>query len=103
MEVRVAEERVRIPMTLRSISCEGAGVVLSDRSQRVRPGTPVTVTFHSGRDKFELPGRVAWCARAEQGSPRFDLGVRFQLAAAQHAMRQSYARWVVGLIRDLRG
>ena len=90
MEVRVAEERVRIPMTLRSISCEGAGVVLSDRSQRVRPGTPVTVTFHSGRDKFELPGRVAWCARAEQGSPRFDLGVRF------HPARVALAHGVLG-------
>lgn len=103
MEVRGEQEPVRIPMTVRSISCEGAGVVLADRSQRLRPGASVTLKFRSGRDRFELPGRVAWATHGEGDGQRFDLGVRFQLAAVQHAMRQSYARWVVGLIRDLRG
>jgi len=103
MEFRLADHRVSVPITVRSFSCEGAGVKLIDQRHRLRPGTNVTMRFRADGDAFELPGRVAWCTRDSTRSGRFDLGVRFVLAATRHSMRQAYAKWVVGLIRDLRG
>jgi len=62
-------------------------------------GTHVTIRFgETGPGRFELPGRVAWIARDGATGP-FDLGVRFQLGLAQLRMRQTYARWIVGLIQ----
>ncbi len=98
--MRVGGSRESIPITIRSLSCEGCGVLFSAVRRRVPRGTHVTIRFGArGPGRFELPGRVAWTAR-DGANGAFDLGVRFQLELAQLRMRQTYARWIVGLIQS---
>lgn len=100
LEARIGSHRESFPITIRSLSCEGCGVRFRAGRRRVPRGTHVTIRFGDpGPGRFELPGRVAWTARDDANGP-FDLGVRFQLELAQLRMRQTYARWIVGLIQS---
>lgn len=100
LEARVGSSRESFPITILSLSCEGCGVQFRSARRRVPRGTHVTIRFgERGPGRFELPGRVAWIAR-DGASGAFDLGVRFQLELAQLRMRQTYARWIVGLIQS---
>jgi hypothetical protein len=101
LEVRVGAGRVSVPVTIRSISCEGAGITFSARRPTLCRGATVTMRFRSSaRDSFVLPGRVAWCAPNGERRGDFDVGVRFQLELAQNQTRQRYAHWIVRLIRE---
>lgn len=97
---RVGGSRESIPITIRSLSCEGCGVEFRTGRRRVPRGTHVTIRFGDRElGRFELPGRVVWIAREGANGP-FDLGVRFQLELAQLQMRRAYARWIVRLIQS---
>jgi len=104
MEVRLQDasfrvERVRVPVVIRSISCEGVGVEIEQRKVLPLPrGAHVTIRFQVSREEMEIPGRIAWSRRAGgEGEPggAADLGVRFHLELARRATRQAYAIWIV--------
>jgi hypothetical protein len=94
---RMEPELVRIPVAIRSISCEGVGLALCDQRWPLSCGTSVTLYFVVDSQRFEIPGRVVWLAPQQQPSP-IDAGVHFQLALAGSTVRQSYATWIVDLI-----
>jgi len=88
----------RVTVALRSVSCEGVGVSISEPCT-VERRAPVTVDFNADGHHFEIPGLVAWVGTATvKGSP-FDLGVKLQLTAATSKTRQDYAQWIVNLLR----
>jgi hypothetical protein len=91
--------QVTFPVTIRSISTGGAGLALPEGGgQRLAPGARVVVSFE-GSQRFELPGRIAWCAGEGYQSSPYDLGIHFQLERVGKAVRDAYARWVVGLVQ----
>jgi hypothetical protein len=107
MEIRVVtkgkvDSRVRVPISIRSLSCEGAGVMLG-QPIAVERGSAATVSFAVAGQRFELPSRIVWIASPTQTNRQFDLGVKFQLELAQHATRQAYAQWIVEQLMAARG
>ena len=106
MEVRFRGDRdhrrLLVPIEIRSLSPEGAGVVLLQEERGGEPlvlarDTPVTVRLRPGDVELEIPGRIAWRKENNEESP-YDLGVRFQLELAPLDVRQAYARWIVGAL-----
>jgi hypothetical protein len=100
MSFRVGEQRLerRVPVAIRSISCEGVGVSLGGERCSLDRRTVVTMEFKVDSHHFQIPGQVVWTARP--GEPgQMDMGVRFQLAMVPSAMRETYARWIVGLLK----
>lgn len=97
-EGRGPTRRVRVPMTIRSLSCEGVGLALqSPLSVPLRRGTGVVLHFAAGDRDVVLPGQVVWFS-PEPGRT-FDLGVRLQLELAEARSRQAYATWIVDVTR----
>jgi len=101
MTVRVPDQPLaqRVPVTIRSISPEGVGVHLQELRLRLERRASVTVHFVVEGRQFEIPGSIAWVAPAPGTQSGLDLGVRFQLALVPIGMRQSYANWIVSLLR----
>jgi Tfp pilus assembly protein PilZ len=100
LTVRVPDQALahRVPVAIKSISCEGVGVALADTRYRLERRATVTMHFDVDGRHFEIPGQVVWVTPASaQGKP--DVGVRFTLALAPNEMRQSYAHWIVNLLR----
>jgi PilZ domain-containing protein len=106
MEIRIrptpgaASRPRKVPVTIRTVSCEGMGLVVRDRRdlRGIGVGTTVTMRLEAGGARVEVPGRVAWYdPRAPE--TRYDLGVKLHLEIARAAERQHWAEWVVGLIR----
>lgn len=97
-----APRKVRIPVTIRSVSSEGVGVSLNGRPERP-PGRGDTVTMRIARksDPVELPGRVAWFN--DQHKYPIHLGIHLQLEFARSSMRHAFAHWVVDLSRSQLG
>lgn len=100
LTVRAREQSRRVPVAIKTISPEGAGLSLRDQGQRVEHRATVRMGFSIDGRPFEIPGLIVWVASpaAPQGS--LDVGVRFLLAAVPHETRQAYARWVVELLRQ---
>src|SRR5688572_5005022 len=104
VELRVKVDRksttlVRVPAAIETISCEGAGLRLDDRTIPVERGANIRVFFASGDHRFELPASVVAVVAARPGEAAPGFSVRFQLALADHATRMAYARWIVELSR----
>lgn len=99
LTVRTREQHRRVPVAIRSISCEGAGLALRDRAQRVERRTTIRMDFTIDGRPFEIPGLVVWVADGAAPEGTLDVGVRFLLAAVTHETRQAYARWVVEILR----
>lgn len=106
MEVRFRgdhdHQRLLVPIEIRSLSPEGAGVVVLEQEPGGEPlvlprDTPVTVRLRPGDVELEIPGRIAWRRQNNEDAP-FDLGVRFQLELAPLDVRQAYARWIIGAL-----
>ncbi|HTM22982.1 MAG TPA: PilZ domain-containing protein [Kofleriaceae bacterium] len=105
MEIRIrtapgaASRPIKVPVMIRTVSCEGMGLVLESRGlQGLAVGTTVTMRLQAGGARIEVPGRIAWYDPREPNS-RYDLGIKLHLEIARAAMRQHWAEWVVGLIR----
>jgi hypothetical protein len=101
MTVRVPDQPLaqRIPVTIRSISPEGVGVQVDEKRLRLERRATVTMHFVVEGRQFEIPGSIAWVAPAANPQSRMDVGVHFQLALVPIGMRQSYANWIVSLLR----
>jgi hypothetical protein len=100
LTVRLPDQALahRVPVAIRSISCEGVGIALTDTRYRLERRATVTMHFDVDGKHFEIPGQVVWVAPpAVPGKP--DVGVRFSLALAPVEMRTSYANWIVNLLR----
>jgi hypothetical protein len=108
LEVRVSPRRaptrrMHVPVTIRSISCEGVGIALREpQALPIGRGASVTMHFSIGRYELQLPGRVAWHRDRGESTYPFDLGIRLQLELAPVEMRQAYATWIVGVIARAR-
>ena len=89
---------VRVPATIRSLSCEGAGLQLGLGAATLNliAGASVMLRFTAEESQLELPGLVAWChtSKGEQ-----HVGVRLQLELARAFARHTYATWIVALTR----
>lgn len=88
-----------VPVTIRSITCEGAGLGLPESwKQSLRRGDPVTVRFATDdHPMMELPGQVAWYDGPTRAS-NLHVGVRFHLLSAGPEVVGRYADWIVDLI-----
>ena len=97
-----APKRVCIPVTIRSVSCEGLGLSVSG-SPDWFPGQGDTITMRiaSQEHPMELPGRVAWFNQHHKHP--IHLGIHLQLEFARPAMRHAFAHWVVDLSRSQLG
>jgi Tfp pilus assembly protein PilZ len=100
LTVRIPDQALahRVPVAIRSISCEGVGIALTDTRYRLERRATVTMHFDVDGKHFEIPGQVVWVTPAS-GAGKPDVGVRFTLALAPLEMRQSYAHWIVNLLR----
>jgi hypothetical protein len=87
------------PVTVRSISCEGVGVLLPDMRFPLERLATVVVQFKLGTRQFDLPGVVVWRAPIAPQRPSFDVGIRFTLAALTTDARLAYAHSVVNFLR----
>ncbi len=103
MVIRSSNPRVpnrTLQVVVRSISCEGAGVLLPGPGCVIERLTTVTLRFKLAGDDFELPGLVVWQATPSANHrPPVDVGIRFQLAALASDARLAYAHRVVGFLR----
>jgi hypothetical protein len=97
MEVRLDDSgtsasRVRIPVTICTISPEGVGLAFDEPSDlKLYRGATVMMRFSTDRKKLEIPGRVAWY-KADQP---LGIGIQLRLELAPAAIRQEYADWIV--------
>jgi hypothetical protein len=90
--------RVRVPMTIRSLSCEGAGLALQEPLPApLDRGAGVVLHFSAGDQAVILPGHVVWYS-PEPGRA-LEVGVRLQLELAEARSRQAYATWIVDVTR----
>lgn len=88
----------KLPVDIRSISCEGVGLKLHQR-QPLEHRSTVRMDFSIDGRRFEIPGLVVWVANTAAEPGPLDVGIRFLLAAVPHETRQAYAAWVVNLLR----
>ena len=88
----------RLSIAIRSISCEGAGLVLPEGRFPLERRSTVTMDFRAGGHRFEIPGVIVWVADSAASVP-LDVGVRFVLAAVPNETRQAYAHWIVDLLQ----
>lgn len=88
-----------VPVTIRSITCEGAGLGLPESwNLSLRRGDPVTVRFATHEHPMmEMPGQVAWYGGPRRGDA-LHVGVHFHLLAAGPEVAGRYADWIVDLI-----
>jgi hypothetical protein len=100
MTVRIPDRGLTqpVPVAIRQISCEGAGLALRATAMPLERRTMVTMNFKVEGRHFEIPGLIAWVAPAKAPHGPLDLGVRFQLALVPAATREAYARWIVSLL-----
>ncbi len=99
--VRIRGERIRIPVTIRSISCEGVGLSLApEHRQHIPRGATVILSFDADGGDFEIPGRVVWSVSPTSVPGEVDVGVRLQLELAPYVMRQAYASWIVSVLQE---
>jgi hypothetical protein len=96
----VSARRMRLPVTLRTVSPEGVGLAM-DPVQAYAPvrGGQITTVMQVRDQKFELPGKIAWCVRSSGAVPRIDMGIHLHLELAAAATRKAYATWIVNLTR----
>jgi hypothetical protein len=88
---------VKVPVAVKTISCEGTGLCVAQPSMRFERGASLRVFLPINEHRFEIPGRIAWVA-APSSTGAVDLGIRFQLELTENVTRQAYARWIVELI-----
>src|SRR5688572_20870716 len=75
--------RIRLPVTLRTVSPEGVGLAMSPVQSFVPvKGGQITTVLSVLDQTFELPGKIAWCARTSGTSPRIDMGIQLRLELA---------------------
>ncbi len=85
--------------TIRSITCEGAGLELQDPSiLNGCDGDQLSVRFPIGSQSIELPANIAWRTRARNSERPMDVGIRLDLETAASESRLLYAPWIVTLI-----
>ncbi len=87
LEWRRGGDAIRLPVVLRTVSCEGASIE-TQTPDVVHKGDDVLLRFEVARTDVELPARVVWASGSEAG-------VRLQLALAARAARTTFAGWVV--------
>jgi hypothetical protein len=92
--------RIRLPVTLRTVSPEGVGLAMNAVQSFVPVnGAWITTVFSVQERVFELPGKIAWHARSSGAVPRIDIGIQLHLELAVAATRKSFATWIVDLTR----
>ena len=95
-------QKMLIPVTIRSVSCEGVGVTLEKIPERpLGRGDTVTMHLSANGSSVALPGRVAWFN--DHHKYPIHLGIHLQLQFARSKMRHAYAHWVVDLSRSQLG
>ncbi len=93
------QETRRVPVAIRSISCEGVGLVLGSERCPLERRATVTMDFIIEGFHYQIPGLIVWVAPPTAKGP-LDVGVKFQLAAVTNETRQAYARWIVSFLRS---
>jgi hypothetical protein len=76
-----------IPVTIRCLACEGAGLSLSPDAP-LRPGAAVTLRFALSEERVELAARVVWAAGGRAG-------LRLRLGASAPEAKRAYGAWIV--------
>ncbi len=80
----------RVPVTVRSISCEGAGLSIQGDDIHLVPGAIVRLFFTIPEHALELPARVVWSAGTKAG-------IRLRLGTIDADSKRAYASWIVPL------
>jgi hypothetical protein len=88
----------RVPVMIRSITCEGAGIALGRATSWIQPGSQVELRFQVDGSAVNVPGRIAWYDPSAADKAPFHAGIRFRLDAARADHSRRYADWIVDLI-----
>jgi hypothetical protein len=89
------------PVTIRTASCEGVGLILHQATPKLLlRRDKIRLSFRINDDHMDLPGHVVWSNQGKGGE--LDLGIRLDLAFARANDRRAYSSWVVSQIVSLR-
>lgn len=77
----------RIPVTVSTLSCEGAGV-RTPHGQALTPGTVVELSFEIDGAEVGMLARVVWAAGGHAG-----MQIHLKTLAAEH--KRTFSAWVV--------
>ncbi len=90
-----------LPVTIRSASCEGVGLVLHQETPtQLLRRDKIQLSLRIDDSPMLLPGHVVWSNQDTDGG--LDLGIRLDLAFARAADRRVYSSWVVSQIVSMR-
>jgi hypothetical protein len=78
-----------VPVSVGTLSCQGAGIVVANGEQLVAGTTCELVISVAGRS-LALPARVVWAAGARAG-------LRLRLANTAPVVKRTFADWIVPL------
>lgn len=93
-----------IPVSIRTASCEGVGLVLHQKTpQPVLRRDKIQLSLSVDGSPMRLPGHIVWSNQGKESTQgKLDLGIRLDLAFARAADRRAYSSWVVLQIVSLR-
>jgi hypothetical protein len=86
-EVSTSGASEAIPVTIRCLACEGAGLAFSPDAP-LRPGAAVTLRFALPAGPIELAARVVWAASGRAG-------LRLRLGHSAPDSKRAYGAWIV--------
>jgi hypothetical protein len=91
----------QIPVTIRTASCEGVGLVLHQATPKLLlRRDKIQLSFRIDDSPMRLPGHVVWSNQDTEDG--LDLGIRLDLAFARASDRREYSSWVVSQIVNMR-
>jgi hypothetical protein len=91
-----SNERLIVPVSLKDVSPEGISAELM-ASTELETKDFVAVSMRLADQMITLPGRLAW---THKPNGKMNIGVQFQLVAADDNVRQKYVDWIYGLLRQ---
>jgi hypothetical protein len=78
---------MRVPVTVHTLSCEGAGIVVHE-DKSLTPGTVVELTFELSGDELGMLARVVWAAGGRAG-----MRIHIKTLASEH--KKTFSEWIV--------
>lgn len=103
--MRAGELRIRAPrprswlgVSIRTVTCEGAGVVVSHHRREFHRGAAVELRFQIAGRPLCVPGTIAWHRPTDGAAGPVNAGIRFFIEAAARDTSRIYADWIVSLL-----
>lgn len=85
-------------VSIRTVTCEGAGVVIHHDRRELRRGAAVELRFQVAGRPVCVPGTIAWYRHGDGSPARVNAGIRFFVEAAARDTSRIFADWIVSLL-----